>query len=176
MEDTVPDAEKDEEFGVLRGPEAMQEWEKQFVPVSRVKLDKTVGDTLAAQKKLSASPLLKAAAKTAHYIWAMDAQCDIWIAYEELAPITDAIAPGIPRRRGEHIEKLGHPTLVFGQHARIAGEFFLDETESKELVWTLNVQSGRYCRSTVPSDRNKKAALGIFQALVEVNIILDDEL
>jgi len=53
-----------------------------------------------------------------------------------------------PRMRGiplnGNVKPLGHPLLVGGSSARIAGELYLDLKDGSDLVWVLNNRSGRY--------------------------------
>jgi hypothetical protein len=72
----------------------------------------------------------------------------IWIAVEELALADGIKRRGVPKRRnGQHPaseKKLGHPTLVDGGKARIAGELAIEEISGR-FAWVVNCSSGRYC-------------------------------
>lgn len=106
----------------------------------------------------------------------MDHLGDIYIAVEEIALQSLAeLHVGYPRLRGyehpsEH-KKLGHPTLLGGGEARIAGELALDEMKGK-LHWFLNAHSGRYCRQLPPSKSQLASVAASFKqfgVLVEVD-------
>jgi hypothetical protein len=53
-----------------------------------------------------------------------------------------------PRMRGmplnSSVKPLGHPLLVGGEPARIAGELYLDRSGDGALTWVLTNRSGRY--------------------------------
>ncbi|WP_370301650.1 hypothetical protein [Pseudooceanicola sp.] len=88
------------------------------------------------------------------------------------------VVAGYPRRRNFPVhpaeeKKLGHPTLLAGNMARVAGELFLDEDEN-ELFWFMNVSSGRYCRFDPPTAAQVRKALGLFQELIDEEVRLDD--
>ncbi|MBX3568568.1 MAG: hypothetical protein KF914_10950 [Rhizobiaceae bacterium] len=110
--------------------------------------------------------LLRHAASSKSLLWAVDIDGTPVIAVEELAPIA-AIAHrrGLPRRRNlvHPVEerKLGHPCLVAGGAARIAGELFLQHRNGA-MVWFMNVNSGRYCYDNPPSDVQIRNAAAMF--------------
>ncbi|PWE31159.1 hypothetical protein DDZ14_14140 [Maritimibacter sp. 55A14] len=109
----------------------------------------------------------------------MDGNGDIYIAVEELAETIDGMTvEGYPRRRNFPVhpaeeKKLGHPTLLMGGPARTAGELFLDEVDG-ELLWFVNVSSGRYCRITPPTDAQAGKVLERFKGLIDESVQLDD--
>jgi hypothetical protein len=49
---------------------------------------------------------------------------------------------GIPLN--PNVKPLGHPLLVGGGPARIAGEIYVDYDDDGQLTWVLNNKSGRY--------------------------------
>lgn len=169
-------------FGACREPSMVQEWEREKVPVSKVELDGEVGKTLEEHRKVSSCTLLKSSAKCLYFIWAMDADCRVFIAYEEIAPDESADVMGaqlgMPRIKHGNVhpadvKKLGHPTLVNGGVARVAGELFLDDWDDK-LSWFVNVGSGRYCRSLQPTQANCDGVLGLFRELIGVEVQWDE--
>jgi hypothetical protein len=91
------------------------------------------------------------------FIWAIDENCKLHLALEELAIDSDTglDVQGVPRprklRATKGFQKLGHPTLLIGntKMARIAGELFLtrDRIDTQKLVWGINADSGRFCRN-----------------------------
>ena len=151
----------DIEFGELRAPEKIMAWEKGRRPNSLCTVDANLLMTLSALRDCAQSQLLKSAAQTQNYLWIMDDNGDIKIAIEEIA-ILDGKPDtrGFPRRRGykhpSEDQKLGHPTLLDGGDARIAGELALD-LDGNRLLWVLNANSGRYCKQKPPSKRQVDA-------------------
>jgi hypothetical protein len=74
-------------------------------------------------------------------IWIVDNPGDLWFAVEEL--VSNGAPTGRPKHRVDNAPKLGHPSLVGCEHARIAGEIFFDASGAPPK-WTLNNRSGRY--------------------------------
>lgn len=175
----APRVPLDEEFGALRVPHRVEPWEEGRVPKSRELLTPEVGKKLRDLRLAAATPLLRYSVKTVTYIWAMDERGDVFIAVEELAEMPDGSRiEGYPRRKNFPVhpaeeKKLGHPTLVGGGRARLAGELFLDELAG-ELLWFVNVSSGRYCRFSPPTLEQAKRILKKFQLLIEADVRLDD--
>lgn len=169
----------DDEFGRLRGPQSVDPWEVHRLPLSKCMLTQDVGRSLSDLRKICSSQLLRYAARTLTYIWAMDGAGDIHLAVEELAETVDGITvQGYPRRRNFPVhpaeeKKLGHPTLLDGGEARVAGEFFLDE-KNGTLFWFVNVGSGRYCQLTPPTAEQIESVLRHFRQIVEEDVLLDD--
>ncbi|WP_333825534.1 hypothetical protein [Pinisolibacter sp.] len=154
--------ELDMEFGIPRLPTKVDPWEEGEIPSSRCRLDRDVARALAELESSVQSALLRPAAQTKNFIWAMAGDGEIVIAIEEIAPKAYNDSPrvpnGYPRRKGlDHPvekKKLGHPTLLDGGHARIAGEIAFDRNpKDGRLVWMLNANSGRYCAENPPSAR-----------------------
>jgi hypothetical protein len=160
-------------------PSRIDSWEQQAKPRSLSSLDSRVGITLKRYRRIAKSELLKFDAMVKRFIWAMDAGGAVKIAVEELAGMPDGSASvGHPRRRHYPIHpaqerKLGHPCLVNGVEARIAGEFFLDESERGDLVWYVNVKSGRYCRDRRPTKKHQENVLGHFRNMIDAEIQFD---
>lgn len=80
-------------------------------------------------------------------IWAVTRDGDMVFALEET--IVEGGTSRGPRMRGiplnGNVKPLGHPLLVNGAGARIAGELYLDHTNGEgDLIWVLNNRSGRY--------------------------------
>lgn len=170
--------DKSDEFGSLREPTAIHPWENELTPKSKILLDSNVAHYLISYKKLSEIDLFYNAIQRFQFIWAMDEYYDIWIAYEEIVDV-DSTLSGHPRRRGcpshpADEKKLGHPTLVNCGMARIAGELYLDEEESGDLVWMLNASSGRYCRKTPPSTLQCEAIQNRFHMIIGESVKWDD--
>ncbi|MCY0149774.1 hypothetical protein OEG84_19195 [Hoeflea sp. G2-23] len=173
----MPD-DLDETFGVLRGAERIEEWENGRSPLSLSSLDTELAQRLAELSRIVQSNLLKPAARTQSYIWAVTEDGSIKISVEELSiRQPEATFSGYPRRRGykhpSEDKKLGHPTLLDGQKARIAGELAFDEKEGG-LHWVLNASSGRYCRHMPPSEKQIQNVAARFLELgVDVSVDLD---
>ncbi len=146
----------DELYGIPRLPDNIDKWEKNTKPVSLSLLDAKLATDLNNAKELADNKLFRAAEKSKTYLWVMDLNGEILIAIEEIS-IDQPNAPysGYPRRRGyrhpSEQKKLGHPTLVNGDKARIAGELALDDDDiSQKLKWIINANSGRYCKQLPP--------------------------
>ncbi|RWC31486.1 hypothetical protein [Mesorhizobium sp.] len=159
----------DTEFGELRGPERIMKWEEDRTPNSLCTLDAELLATLSSLRDCAQSSLLKSAAQTQNYLWVMDASGSIKIAIEEIAVLDGKPdTRGFPRRRGykhpSEDKKLGHPTLLAGGKARIAGELALDLNDDK-LLWVLNANSGRYCKQKPPSKSQVDAAANLIQGM-----------
>ncbi|UXS39809.1 hypothetical protein FY150_08865 [Agrobacterium tumefaciens] len=159
----------DEDFGSIRAPEKVDEWEKGRKPESISKLDEMLGAKLAELEKLAQYQLFKFSARAKNYIWAMNETGEIIIAVEELAlEKPEASYSGYPRRRGyrhpSEEKKLGHPTLLNGGKARIAGELAFDEDDDNGLVWILNANSGRYCKQKPPTPGQLNKVAEIFKS------------
>lgn len=171
----------DQRFGHLRLPEEVRPHEVDRAPVSRVKLDCSVGRALASYRVSAESPLFRNAFMSFQFIWAIDEDGTIWLAFEELCPdffkghVSIPPRPGHPRWKSLMIiEKLGHPTLLNGQEARAAGELALDDLDGG-LKWVVNFQSGRYCRVAVPNNQQAAAIHKRFRELIEPSVELDFE-
>ncbi len=109
----------------------------------------------------------------------MDEDSDIKLAAEEIAELPDVRElTGHPRRRNfpshpADEKKLGHPCLIDEQPARIAGELFLDHDDDDNLVWFVNTNSGRYCRSKPPSGEQGENARALFERLMKQRVEFD---
>lgn len=171
-------------YGLPRLPSLMREWEAGVSPVSKSKLDRDLGQKLRIYRDLSGDGLFRAAAQCFLFLWVMDVDGNIIIAYEEI--VTGEISHstngsllknGHPRRRGfpshpADEKKLGHPTLVGGGEARIAGELFLDILDGS-LQWYVSCGSGRYCRDLPPTKRHQEAVHQLFTALIDDQVRFD---
>lgn len=153
----LPDLDTD--YGVPRSPKRVDDWEENQVPLSRCIFDARVAEVLRDLERAVQGDLLRPAAQSKNFIWAMNEGGDVVIAVEEIASSAyegRSVAKGYPRRKGlEHpVEqrKLGHPTLLDGRNARIAGELTFDmDSSGTKLVWMLNANSGRYCAEIPPT-------------------------
>lgn len=149
----------DTDYGVPRSPKRVDDWEEDQVPMSRCVFGDEVAEALRDLERAVQGELLKPAAQSKNFIWAMNGNGDVVIAVEEIAPTAydgRSVPRGYPRRKGlEHpVEKrkLGHPTLLDGGEARIAGELAFDlDPSGTKLVWMLNANSGRYCAEKPPT-------------------------
>lgn len=144
----------DDRFGKVRDARkgangsCFHEWEDRHTPFSLFKLDRNSGEAMCKALELAQQSPFGIALTTIGFIWVMDSSGHVWIAVEELALADEVKRRGIPRRRhGQHPaseKKLGHPTLVAGQAARIAGELAIEEISGR-YRWVINCSSGRYC-------------------------------
>lgn len=172
----------DEAYGSLRMPTEVKAWEAGKSPVSKVMLDDETSKSINKFKDVAECRLFSAFARSFQFIWVMDRNCAIWIAYEELVPATeDPSLLGHPRRRGfpshpSEEKKLGHPTLINGGEARAAGELYLDEDEADpaKLIWQVNVGSGRYCRDNPPTAAQCEAIHKLFRMILGESVHWDD--
>lgn len=127
---------------------AVDDWERGNKPVSF----STLGDESAAPLKRFMSDVSAGwrVGRTLCFdvliIWAVDESGEIVFAVEE------TIEAGAPTGRAKHqraeatqrLDKLGHPALVGGGNARIAGEIRLQEAADGRIYWEINNRSGRY--------------------------------
>jgi len=180
-------ANLDELFGLPRLPTEVRSWEVDAKPLSLQILDAKLGKVLNDWKKLSSNPLLINASKCTHFIWCIDEAGTTWIAYEEIARPQDQEArefeqlppfkEGLPRFRDIPVhpalnKKLGHPTLISSQKARIAGEVYLDPQHDGKIEWVANARSGRYC-SPPPSNDHCINAQNHLRSLIDQSLIWD---
>ncbi|WP_152621298.1 hypothetical protein [Bradyrhizobium japonicum] len=90
--------------------------------------------------------MLLAVAIAVTVIWIIADDGSMVFALEET--IVEGGTSRSPRMRGiplsGNVKPLGHPLLVNGSGARIAGELYLDRNEDDALIWVLNNRSGRY--------------------------------
>ena len=79
-------------------------------------------------------------------IWVVTVTGTVVFALEETIDLSGTSRR--PRMRGvplnSSVKPLGHPLLVDGAPARIAGELYLDRSEDGALTWVLTNRSGRY--------------------------------
>lgn len=168
----------DSQFGSVRSPEKIDKREEGRRPESISTLNGSLAGNLEKLKALAQCDLFRFAARAKNYIWAMDEAGKIVIAVEELAlDRPEADYTGYPRRRGykhpSEEKKLGHPTLLNGGKARIAGELAFDDDDDG-LVWVLNANSGRYCKQMPPTNAQIDAVAGVFKGLgVDVKVDYD---
>jgi len=171
--------ELSEKYGNPRWPSKVHGWEAGRAPRSLSRLDEATGEALVRFKSANQDSLFKFAAKCVTYLWVMDVDGVVHISVEELALMPDGTdVTGYPRRRDFPVhpveeKKLGHPTLVNGERARMGGELFLDNTCS-ELCWYINVNSGRYCKDAPPSETQVQNILTLFREAVETSVEFDD--
>lgn len=78
-------------------------------------------------------------------IWLVDRSGFVWFAVEELVLNGEPVS--VPKHQTmaltRHAPKLGYPSLVGGQNARIGGEIYFDPTLTPP-DWVINNRSGRY--------------------------------
>lgn len=142
----------DDEYGELVdaaapwGRKAVEDWERDHFPKSL----STLTDSTAAQLKTLMDNVARACRIDQFLVldviilWVVNQYGDIIFAVEEA--VSDGLPLDVPRhRRAEHKigkDKLGHPALVAGRQARVAGEIYY---EIRQNIWVINMESGRYC-------------------------------
>lgn len=174
---SVADEDLDKDFGPARSPERIDRWEQDSEPESLSTLDADLAERLVRLEQIAQCNLLRHAELAKNYIWAMAPDGSIRIAVEELAiEPRPEVSTGYPRRKGpvhpSEEKKLGHPTLLGGGLARIAGELAFDEFDGV-LKWVFNVNSGRYCKQLPPSPDQVERAATIFRNH-GLDIVIDD--
>ena len=134
----------DSRFGVvgLRSGVHVRALETKFRPKSLVQLNDDSRDWIEELKLLAGLTHLRVMSESVRLLWAVRQDGSIWLAFEELVdPSRGAIGtvfvPDMQVPPG--VDKLGHPALVEGKEARIAGELYLDEGH-----WQINNKSGRF--------------------------------
>jgi hypothetical protein len=145
----------DDTFGFIRDALEIRACEDGRHPLSRFTIDGESIQFLNDFFKAAQSPIFRHAALEMVFIWAIDEDCKLHLAIEELAVDGGHLnVQGVPRPRKleatQNFMKLGHPTLIVGDRkfARIAGELYLTRSKanSRTLVWGINAESGRYCK------------------------------
>ena len=105
-------------------------------------------------------------------LWLVDQNGDIIFAIEEA--VADGLPLDVPRhRRAEHKvgkAKLGHPALIAGRKARVAGEIYYDPRDN---VWKINMNSGRY---SAAYDRSLKHLSNVRMRFADFAILLTAEI
>lgn len=165
----------DVKYGRLRPPTEVRRWEKNCRPTSLTLLDEECGKALAAFATAAQSNLVGTSCSALLFIWAMDAECRIWIAVEEVSPWHRPRLAGVAKLKQFNLKKLGHPTLVNGGMARIAGELMVEPQDDGRPRLVLNQSSGRYCEEIPASDEQLLAILECFVAVVGNIVELDEE-
>lgn len=166
----------DRSYGVVREPDGTKPWELEMTPKSKAMLDSGTVASLRVHAQACREPLLRYAPKWITFIWVVDTDGKFHIAVEELAAMEPSNLSGAPRLRRHHpseTKKLGHPSLVGGAVARIAGELFVDEVGG-EISWWVNCDSGRYCKRLPPDDHQKATIVSHFRALLGDGLQLDE--
>lgn len=168
----------DERFGVPRPPLKVDDWEIGRSPKSNTTLSEDIAQRLSAIAQQMDCTLLHGFARSVTFLWVMEVVGTLRVCVEELAETPSGLdLEGYPRRRGYpshpvREKKLGHPTLVAGDDARIAGELF--DLRSDGLRWYINVKSGRYCKKRPPSGHQIAQILALFQSLLGKDVRFDD--
>lgn len=170
-------------YGALRDPSSVAPWETKRSPRSLCELGKNsieparfLGSFLDACN----NSLFEANGRCITLIWAMRKTGDVKLAIEEIAELPDGNElSGHPRRRNyprhpAEEKKLGHPCLLLGEAARIAGELFLDRDESGDLKWYVNTNSGRFCRESPPTKTQERNVVELFKSFTGLDVVLDD--
>ena len=164
-------------FGPLAGPIKVEVWEKDAKPASLVLVTDDVAARLGQQMRLAIhDPIARIFWRQAVLLYVVDRNGSIWLALEEIAERTGEIPPEftVARQRfadfTAQLRKFGHPTLVDGQPARIAGEILLEyDEESKTFAWEINAKSGRYNKG---AERTEAHLNNVAEALSKLDVNL----
>jgi hypothetical protein len=171
-------------YGNLREASSIREWEEGVAPASKSTLTASLGGALKQYREICQTDLFRSAAQCFQFIWVMNEKCELLISYEEIvtgdwsqSEKGNGLKNGHPRRRGfpshpADEKKLGHPTLLGGGKARMAGELFLDVDNGK-LQWYVSCGSGRYCRETPPTSDQQHNVHSLFMSLIDDQVRFD---
>lgn len=171
-------------YGTPRAPFIVKTWEKGAYPLSRCMLDHASGSALAKYIENFGSPLFRFEEERKLLIWAMDDGGTVWLAFEETTLGSwDHIGEGYAHRmvldldnpRYELECKLGHPTLLDGGMARIAGELRLSLEANGMASAKINGSSGRYCKgiNPRPTIQQLKAVARMFTLNIGLTVLVE---
>jgi hypothetical protein len=152
------------------GGNAVEEWERAFFPRSMSTLtNRSAGELKALMQSVCSSFRIdQFLLLDVIILWLVNQDGDVLFAIEEA--VLDGAPLDVPRhRRAEHKigkEKLGHPALVAGQKARVAGEIYYDPRGN---AWIINMRSGRYSTS---AGRSPKHLDNVREKFAEYAILL----
>jgi hypothetical protein len=145
---TSEDRDLDQLFGVLVAPSRLDPKEKSVSPRSLQKLEASSGTLLrqlmdVTERRLGVSAYVYCEVPI---LWIVDDRGDVWFSLEEVIDEeTDEFT--IPNLRdtpaADGYARLGHPSLVSANSARIAGEILFD-VRAENPSWYITNASGRY--------------------------------
>lgn len=136
--------------------------EAKYVPRSCEKLDEASGMRLKAlmDEVVQGVKFSKVTFWSIAVLWIMDECGDIYFAVEEVVDSRGNLMFPLPFQLDipSGKSKLGHPALVRGANARIAGEIYFDMNASP-AAWIISNKSGRYgLRKTTTSSHLENIA------------------
>lgn len=174
IEATIPkDRDLDALFGMLVSPGKVDPKEKSVLPRSLQKLETTSGGLLRQLMEVTERHLGVSAYVYCELpiLWIVDDRGEVWFSLEEVVnEETDEFA--IPRLRDSAVAngyaRLGHPSLVSANAARIAGEILFDVRADKPS-WYITNASGRY---GIGHDRREEHLVEVRRLFEEFGIIL----
>ncbi len=145
---TSMDTDMDTRYGCALPPAfPVSHAEVRYVPKSCEKLDQASGIRLKAlmDEVTQGVKFSKITFWSIAVLWIMDECGDIHFAVEEVVDSRGNLAFPLPFQVDIPFgkSKLGHPALVRGANARIAGEIYFDMNASP-ATWTISNKSGRY--------------------------------
>lgn len=123
--------------------------EKSHVPRSRHLLTKETAELLKGYMEEARGDLTFA--RMIHnalpVLWAIDADGQFWISLEEVVEVATvrylySLPRGVLLSKGQ--AKLGHPSLVASNRARIAGELWVMLQDDGKAGWAISNKSGRF--------------------------------
>ena len=125
------------------------DWEKHNTPHSIVVLDQNSAPPLKQfmEQIEGGWPVGRTLINDVIFIWLVDETGRIFVALEEL--VVNTLPVNVPKFQTLNVltsrDKLGHPSLILCDRARIAGEIrFLHGTSTRESLWVINNASWRY--------------------------------
>lgn len=160
----------DEKFGAAVRPEYFSNIEKHKFPDSRQKLDLASASLLRDYLESAKRGLLipRVVHQASIVLWLIDEAGDCWFCVEEMYK-ADAGNKVFPRLNEidypKGYEKLGHPSLIEAQDARIGGEIaWSNGARGGSAGWLLSNKSGRYgIRRDIKEDNLVNACI-LFQS------------
>lgn len=134
----------DSRFGRIgrRAGNHVRHFERKFKPLSLFILGRDSRQVIEDLRKLSDLTEIAVLSRGIRLLWAVSREGEIHVAFGELVDpnlgsIGQTFQPSMNLPTG--LNKLGHPSLIDDNEARISGELYLDDG-----VWVINNKSGRF--------------------------------
>lgn len=157
----------DHDFGAALPPERdVSAAEKKYAPSSLEKLNPTNGMRLKnlMEEVGHGNKFPKLTFWSLSILWIMDEHGDVYFAVEEIVSSRGGLVAVLPADvevpKGK--SKLGHPSLVRGANARIAGEIYFD-INMPTPAWMISNRSGRYGLRKTTEERHLENVSEIFK-------------
>ncbi|MBN8197664.1 hypothetical protein [Thalassospira povalilytica] len=163
----ISTSDLDTEYGPLLSPNRVDSAERRLKPLSLHELNSGSATLLEKMMATSVEGL-----KVSSYVfselpilWIVDKNGKLWFALEEIVlDATDKFRYPKPSKLdvpNEH-SKLGHPSLVNAEEARIAGEMLFD-IRAEPPNWYLTNASGRYGLHKTRNENHLLSVVKLFQ-------------